>query len=296
MKLKYLALLISIFTLAFETAYAAPRSAAELLASFDSAGGAEFYALIPHLQNLGLESTPALESYALDTSKEGRNRMIVLRMVLDKRAPAAASKMLQDLLRSDPDSRFKAECATEMGRRSYPGAKELLKGILKNPKGNPEVQVGAALGLAEMGDDSGKERAVKAVIEKEPWANMAIRVLVKLKAADVIPRIEQVARGNAKLSDRIPAQLAVLRIKLAGKTPAEQLNILDTALRDKGSREVRDDAARHLADMGSPEAGLRLAAVAKDKDSDLAGTAVRGLRMGIERKAWTEEQVSAWVR
>jgi len=273
--------------------HAAARSTDELLTEFDAAKGKKLFASIKDLQQLGPAATLSLEAYALNPAKEARKRTVVLELVLNRKAPAAGFGILQDLLHSDPDARFKASCAEELGRRNYPGAKAFLKKILADNDENPRIQVGAALGLAEMGDDSGKEHAVKAVLQDEPWANNAIRVLEKLKISD--PRIDQAARDHGAHGAKPAARIGSFKTRLAGKSIPEQLQLLDEALHDKDSFEVRKEAARHLAEMGTEEAGLRLAAAAKSADSVLAGTAASGLRIGLENKKWTKKQVSAWM-
>lgn len=275
---------------------AAELPVSEVLAKLDSARTApDFKTTVVALKRLGVESTAALESYAMNPAKEARNRMLVLRFALDKRTPDTASKTLQDLVRNSSDENFRALCAEELGRRPSPEGKAMLKEMLGNPKESAQVQVAAAVGLAEMGDDSGKDRAMKAVLQKEPWANTAVRALEKLQAKDAIPQIDQTAKSSTNPYDRSMARIAALRIRLAGKTSGEQLDILENALRDKDSREVRKWAAMRLAEIGSSEAGQRLTSVAKSGDPVLADTAVRGLRVGVERRAWTKEKVSAWV-
>jgi len=272
---------------------AAARSTDELLVEFDAAKGKKLFALIPDLQQLGSSATPSLEAYALNTAKEARKRTIVLELVLNRKTPAAGFEMLQELLHGDPDARFKASCTEELGRRNYPGAKALLKKMLADKDENPRIQVGAALGLAEMGDDSGKEHAIKAVLQDEPWANNAIRVLEKLKISD--PRIDQAARDRGTHGAKPAVRIGSLKTRLAGKSTPERIRLLDEALHDKDSFEVRKEAARHLAEMGTEEAGRRLAAAAKSPDSDFSGTAASGLRIGLENKKWTKEQVAAWM-
>ncbi len=289
-------ILAVIFLLVCDIADAAALSAADVLARLDSARtGADFKMTYASLKQLGNDSTDALESYAMDSAKEARNRMLVLRLVLDKQTASGASKKLQGLVRSSSDENFKALCAEELGHRPSPEGKTLLKELLTNPNESAQVQVAAAMGLAEMGDDSGKDRATKAILQKEPWANTAVRVLEKLQAKDVLPQIDQAAQSSGNPYDRSVARIAALRVRSVGKTNSEQLDILENALRDKDSREVRKWAAMRLAEIGSPEAGQRLTSVAKSGDAVLADAAVRGLRVGVERRAWTKEKVSAWV-
>lgn len=289
-------ILVVISCLAVDKANAAVQSASDVLRGLDSARTtADFKSTYASLKLLGSESTQTLESYALNPAKDARNRMLVLRFVLDKRLTEGASKTLQNLVRSSSDENFKALCAEELGRRPSPEGKKLLQDLLVNSSEASQVQIAAAMGLAEMGDDSGKERATKAVLQNEPWANMAIRALEKLRAKDVIPRIEQAALNSKTPYDRSKARIAVFRIKLAGKPSGEQLDILENALRDKDSREVRKWAAVHLAGIGTPLAGQRLASVAGDGDHILADSAMRGLRSGVERGAWTKEEVSTWM-
>lgn len=277
--------------------YGAERPVAELLAEFDSAKtGQEILASIATLKQLGPDATGVLESYALDSSKEARRRIVAYRLVLKRRPPVAAVAALRERLQSDPNMDFRALCAEEMGKWPSSETKAILKTLLTDPKENGEVQLAAAAGLAHMGDDSGKERAVKAIIQDEPGAASATRTLEKLRANDVVTRIDHAARGPGSTRIRGTAEEASLRIRLAGKTGAEEMSILDTAIRDKESREVRKWAALRLVQIGSPEAGQRLAVVAKSSDTSVAATALRGLRVGLERKIWTAEQFSAWMR
>lgn len=282
--------------LAVDMANAAVQSASDVVAALDSARtGADFKTTYSALKQLGNESTQTLESYALNPAKEARNRMLVLRFVLDKRPPPIASKTLQDLVRNDSDANFRALCVEELGRRPSSEGMALLRELVVNPVEPAQVQIAAAVGLAEMGDDSGKDRALKAVLQNEPWANAAIRTLEKLHAKDVIPQIEQAARNSTTPYARSCARIAALRIKLVGMPSGEQLDVLESALRDKESREVRKWAAMHLAEIGSQEAGKRLALVAKDGNPELADAAVRGLQTGVESNAWAKEKVSTWM-
>lgn len=289
-------ILALVSVLAFDKAYAAIPSASDVLIRLDSAQtAADFKTTVASLKQLGGEAIEVLESYAMNPTKEARNRMLVLRFVLDKRTPTAASKTVQDLIRNSSDENFIALCAEELGRRPSPEGKALLKGLLDNPDESAHVQVAAALGLAEMGDSSGKDRALKAVLQKEPWSNTAIRALEKLQAKDAITRIDQAARSSENPHDKSVANIAALRIQLAGRPNSEQLDILEKALRDKDSREVRKWAAMRLAEIGTPEAGQRLAAVAKSGNSDFASSASRGLRVGVDRKTWTKDDVMTWM-
>ena len=182
----------AISLLAFGTAAAAGPSASDVLTKLDSARTtADFTTTHASLKQLGIESVDTLEFYAMNPAKEARNRMLVLRFALDNREPAAASKTLQDLVRNSSDEDFRARCAEELGRRTSPEGKKLLKELLVNSSEASQVQIAAAMGLAEMGDDSGKERATKAVLQNEPWANMAIRTLEKLRAKDAIPGLSR---------------------------------------------------------------------------------------------------------
>lgn len=275
---------------------AAEPSATDVLNKLDSAKTApELITAIDAVKRLGPGATPILEAYAFDVSKEPRIRMVVLRKVIAARTSDQASRTLQELIRNTSDTHFKALCAEELGRKFSPEGKALLKNLLVNPKEDAHVQIAAALGLAEMGDDSGKDRAMKAVLQNEPWANTAIRALEKLKAKDVVAHIDKKARTAPDSYERDKARIASLRIQLVDKSNDEQLALLEGALRDKESREVRKWAAMRLAEIGTPEAGQVLAAVAKSEDRVLADMAMRGLRMGVERKAWTDETATAWV-
>ncbi|MDX6769059.1 MAG: HEAT repeat domain-containing protein [Elusimicrobiota bacterium] len=287
---------ISMASLFFGVGHAAEPSATEVLARLDAAKTApQLVAAIDAVKKLGPGAMPTLEAYAFDASKEPRVRMVVLRKVIAARSGNHASNTLQDLIGSSSDENFRALCAEELGRKPSPGGRALLKKLLFDSKESAHVQLAAAMGLAEMGDDAGKDRAKNAVLQNEPWANLAVRVLEKLKAKDVIAQIDQQARNAPDAHDRGSARIASLKLQLVDKSPVDRLGILEEALRDKESREVRKWAAMRLADIGSLEAGERLASVVNSGDSALADTAMRGLRMGIERKAWTKEKVKAWV-
>jgi HEAT repeat protein len=237
------------------------------------------------------EAKPVLRAYAANPGKDGRKRFIALSASLEGQTVGEKIGAIATALKGDRDFFFKSDCARALGKLGTPQAKELLRATLNDKSEHGMVRVAASEGLAEMGDDSGKDIAVESIVSGTQWADLGMRTLEKLKADDSISKLES-ALVSKDFRKRNDSRLAILRIKLASAADSEKPRLLEQALREGGFDDVRVWAARAAAQTENP--GPFLSIIAKDTKAPGQREAIYELRQGVKNGRWSEDDLRRW--
>lgn len=243
------------------------------------------------------KSESDVRAYVNDKRKDGRKRLKALRALHKSRPDEIRAKDLEKYFSEKSDDSFRAGVAMEMGRlKQRPEMRQRLRGALDDSQESSQVQLSAAWALAASGDDYGKEKALKSVLEADPWRDFGMQTLAILKARDSLPKINECLSQAKKYAILNSCRLAKLRIELADQDHQAQLRSLDAALREDGYFDVRAWAGRRLAEDRDKAAGEILAAVARDKKSPGTLAALDGLKIGVSKGNWTKQEVEGWLK
>lgn len=242
------------------------------------------------------KSESEVRAYVNDKKKDGRKRLKALRALHKSQSEDVRAKDLTKYFAEKSDDNFRAGVAMEMGRVKRPELAKRLRGALDDAQEGSQVQLSAAWSLAASGDGYGKTRALKAVLEADPWRDFGMQTLVILKAKDVLPKIDSCLSEQKKDAILNSCRLAKLRIELSDQDHPTQLNSLDAALREDKYFDVRAWAGRRLADDGDKAAGKILASVARDNKLPGSLAALDGLKIGVSKGRWTRQEVEGWLK
>lgn len=248
------------------------------------------------LNALGPQATTELRSLYRDDSQSAEKRGYAFRTAMHLLPHQQALKEIQDEFdRAGVPEGYRMHIVMEMGRFKDAAVRERLRRALSDKKERGSVQVISAWSLAAQGDDSGKARALQAVLNSEPWRDSGIETLVVLGAKDTFPQL-RAGLQSQNSSIRNSCRLAILRLQNAKAEPKEEISALRDALNEDGYFDVRIWAARRLVEIGGQDAGKTLLAISKDLKSPGQESAQRGLMEGITKQVWTRDEVNSWVR
>ncbi|MBI3547611.1 MAG: HEAT repeat domain-containing protein [Elusimicrobia bacterium] len=270
------------------------QSIDEVLRALDgSRSGGELIAARNKLRSLGKEAAPELRAYVTDTKHDGRKRAMAFGRLMEGLSATERITELRSVL-TDKDATFRSHCLLEAGQLKDQALKPILKRVIESSKEQAVVQLSAAIALAAMGDQSGKQRAIRAVINNEYAADLGINVLESLDAQDA----RQIIRDKLPSARSEPAQatlhLAILRLDMVKKTSAEKTILLEQSLRTNKSIRVRQWAAWHLAQIGDERAAKALLKVLKTGSPESRESASRGLQIGMQEGRWTQADIRKW--
>ncbi len=247
------------------------------------------------VEQIDPSSDADLRSYIKDRSKDGRKRVIALRGLCRHLSPDACDDELINAFHEDNEMMFHASVAMEMGRSKGDRTFTILKQCVNDPREQPFAQVAASQSLSARGDPAGKDRALQAILNAEPWADFGMVTLENLRATDVLPRLEQKYMSSTNYHIKNDCRLAVLRIRIAGASEIEQVRLLKEALSEDGYFEVRQWAGIRLGHLGGDAARTVLVDVMRNHAAVGRQSAYKGLLMGIESGHWTETEVQQWL-
>jgi HEAT repeat protein len=179
---------------------------------------------------------------------------------------------LEDTLKNDDDNLTREASAIALGHLKDHDAIPKLKEALNDRSGN--VRMRAALGLAKMGDDTGKRQALDALKGRDVTAQLlAIDALEEYNDKAVIPQLRQNLTSD-NVWTRIHSQLAIKRIESKDLQGQAKLNYLQETLKDK-QFEVNNWAAESLMKevVNNTENSTQALNILKDnaKNKEIAG-------------------------
>ena len=243
------------------------------------------------------ETKEALLGYARNSSKEGKKRFIALASACKKMSEDEGVDVVDGIFNKEKDKDLRISCAIWMGdRKTNEKAKNALKNAFKSDKEDKAVRAAIAIGLATMGDDSGKKVALDAILKSEYFADFGMLALERLKAKDVLPTLRTNRKNSSDYWVQNHCRIAELRIEMASASEGETINLLRSALTEDGYFHVRLWAGRRLGEMGGCAARDVLVSVARDSKSPGNYAARKGLAVGVEAGSWTMEEVGGWLR
>lgn len=240
-------------------------------------------------------STDELNQYATNKSHNGRKRFMAFKARLNREPLIKREQQLIDALRTEKDNDFKVPATLELAVSSSDVSAQELRRMLSDKNEQPFVQVAAASSLSLRGDAAGKERALQAVINSEPWADFGIKTLENLRAKDVIPMLEKRANSTNDYGVKMDCRLAILRLRLVGLTSDLQIPVLKTALNNEDQYEVRKQAAFTLGSLCGDQAREALISGTRNSNSSIQTSALAGLEMGISNHCWSAVDVNTWL-
>ena len=271
-------------------------TAADLLRNLDSARSlGEYQRINQAMERLPKSARGELMRYVDNKGKNGRKRFMALRAVFQLSSSETAAGEACRVFSRDADREFRMNCAIFMGEYGGEQIRRTLRGVLHSSGGDPGVQLAAAAGLAKMGDDSGKERALKAVLDSEPALDIGIVALEALKARDVVTPLRLRMTGSSEYRSKNACRLAILRIELASAGTDRGTGLLQDALMEDGYPEAREWAGMKLGETGGKAAMQVLTRVAGDPKAPGRREAANGLILGAERGHWRRSEAGKWL-
>lgn len=170
--------------------------------------------------------------------------IILLGKTKDKRAKEPIINALKD-----KDKFVREASCLGLSYLKDPSTIPYLKALLKDKSGN--VRMRAALALARLGNDAGKELAIKAINEDDITAQfLAGDVLEALKADDAIPILKSYIDNPNSLSwTRVHSLLAISKIEASKLKDEDRLEYLNNTLKTHQQLEVAKWAAQELANL-----------------------------------------------
>ncbi len=248
------------------------------------------------LESIGQEALPQLQEIAKDKTRTRDERITALILMgkIGKNAPIDTAQhpkgqkmmgaqqkhsnkkqvrmQLEDTLKNDDDNLTREASAIALGHLKDKDAIPKLKEALNEHSGN--VRMRAALGLAKMGDDTGKIQALEALKGKDVTAQLlAIDALEEYNDKSVIPELRQNLNSD-NVWTRIHSMLAIKRIEVKDLQGQARLNYLQEILKDK-QFEVNNWAAESLMKevAANTENRSQSLTILKDtaKDKEIAG-------------------------
>ena len=222
----------------------------------------------------------ALEVLADWEKPSGRDRLLGLWRPVPERSAddpvnAVASRLKTFLL----DPAVAVSAARLAGRYKLDGASTLLREACQDRKAAPASRAAALRALAEMKEDIGPSIGAALEDQDETLVREAVRLLPQSKLPDASARLEKILAGEAAVSVRQAAVLALgdlgaddalLKLFDQGASPALQLELLEAAVKRPAlkPRLAAFEAARKSDDLlasyreslegGDGEAGRRI--------------------------------------
>ena len=179
-------------------------------------------------------------------------------------------------------------------RKTKEMAKNALKKAFKSDKEDKAVRAALAIGLATMGDDSGKQVALDAILKSEYFADFGMLALERLKAKDVLPTLRNNRKNSSDYWVQNHCRIAELRIEMASASEAEKVNLLRAVLTEDGYFHARLWAGKRLGEMGGSLAKDALLSIVKNLNHPGAYGARKGFQIGVELGHWKSEELNEW--
>lgn len=248
------------------------------------------------LESIGQDALPQVQDIAKDKTRTRDERITALILMgrigkdapVDTVQPPKGQKMLgaqqrhssrkqvrmqlEDTLKNDNDDLTREASAIGLGHLKDHDAIPKLKESLSDHSGN--VRMRAALGLAKMGDNTGKRQALETLKGKDVTAQLlAIDALEEYNDKSVIPELRQNLNSD-NIWTKIHSMLAIKRIEVKDLQGQARLNYLQETLKDK-QFEVNNWSAESLADevVNNTENRTQALKILKDtaKNKEIAG-------------------------
>ncbi|MDD5354038.1 MAG: HEAT repeat domain-containing protein [bacterium] len=222
---------------------------------------------VKELESIGQDALPQVQEIAKDKTRNRDERITALILMgkIGKNAPvetgqpakgqkmAGAQQMhsnraqirmqLEGTLKNDDDNLTREASAIALGHLKEHDAIPKLKEALNDRRGN--VRMRAALGLAKMGDDTGKGQALEALKGKDVTAQLlAIDALEEYNDKSVISQLKNNLKSD-NVWTRIHSLLAIKRIESKDLQGQVKLSYMQETLKDK-QFEVNNWAAESL--------------------------------------------------
>ena len=243
------------------------------------------------------ESKDSLIGYARNQQNEGRKRYIALASACKQMSEDDGVSAVQDIFEHETDKDLRVSCAIWIGdRKTNEKARNALKKAFKNDKEDKAVRAALAIGLATMGDDSGKDVALKAILNSEYFADFGMLALERLKAKDVLSTLRTNRKNSSDYWVQNHCRIAELRIEMSTASETERISLLHSVLTEDGYFHARLWAGKRLGEMGGDAARDVLSAVARDTKSPGQYAASKGLMVGIKAEKWTPDDLRGWLR
>lgn len=221
-------------------------------------------------------------------------RMKVFRAICMDLSHDEATEYAIGIFSGDKDDNFVGCLANWMDDHWDERFREVLRRTVNDPNMGAMSQVCAARALARRGDDSGKEVALRSILQAESGLLIGMEALGLLEARDVLPRLHECAeRTDVKTAASAHfCLIAILRIEMGRKSSRKQVRILRDSMLKEADYLVHKWAAEQLVKIGD-ERAMRALIYVNEKDPGNIG-GVKGILMGIEEGRWTREDLERY--
>jgi hypothetical protein len=146
-----------------------------------------------------------------------------------------------------------------------PEARAALKKVFDDPASSSRLKMGAAMGLARMGDASGAEHALQAILSRD-GGYLPVMILKTLKDKSGVPRIRE-AMATRSPYDAEKLRMVLVELEAIGEDEDERAGRIASAIEESASPR---DLCWQLLRLRTPKAFKKLYKLTKSKNKNAA--------------------------